>query len=260
MSMDVDYSLLTEVPGSLASSEQITRMVTRYRFARDYCRGKDVLEVACGSGQGLGTLAKSARKVVGGDYMDNLLRRAQSHYGSRMPLVRLDAQSLPFGNETFDVVILYEAIYYLEDPGRFVAECKRILRPGGYVLLCQPNKSLPDFHPSPHSFRYFTPPELARLLTPLGPRASFFGDAPVDYTSLKSKVLSAVKKTIVRMNLMPRTLKGRERLKRIIYGELLPIPPEIETDRTAYAPPQPIAADHPDGQYRVLFAVSEVQG
>ena len=162
--MDIDYSLLTEVPGSLASSEQIQRMVTRYRFARDYCCGKDVLEVACGSGQGLGTLAESARTVVGGDYMENLLRRAQSHYGSRMPLLRLDAQTLPFRRETFDVVILYEAIYYLEEPARFVAECKRILRPGGYVLICQPNKSLPDFHPSPHSFRYFTPPELAETV------------------------------------------------------------------------------------------------
>jgi ubiquinone/menaquinone biosynthesis C-methylase UbiE len=258
--MDIDYSLLTEVPGSLASSEQIQRMVTRYRFARDYCRGKDVLEVACGSGQGLGTLAESARKVVGGDYMENLLRRAQSHYGTRMPLLRLDAQTLPFRRETFDVVILYEAIYYLEEPSRFVSECKRILRPGGYVLICQPNKSLPDFHPSPHSFRYFTPPELAEMLTPIGPRTTFFGDAPVDYTSLKSKVLSFVKKTIVRMNLMPRTLKGRERLKRMIYGELLPIPPEIGADRLSYAAPQPIAADQPDGQYRVLFAVSEVEG
>ena len=46
-------------------------------------------------------------------------------------------------------------------------------------------------------------------MTPIGPRTSFFGDTPVDYTSLKSKVLSFVKKTIVRMNLMPRTLKGR---------------------------------------------------
>jgi SAM-dependent methyltransferase len=157
-------------------------------------------------------------------------------------------------------VILYEAIYYLEAPARFVAECKRILRPGGYVLICQPNKSLPDFHPSPHSFHYFTPLELAKLLTPIGPRVSFFGDAPVDYTSLKSRVLSFVKKTIVRMNLMPRTLKGRERLKRIIYGELLPIPPEIGTDCFSYTAPQPIAADQPDGQYRVLFAVSEVHG
>jgi len=97
-------------------------------------------------------------------------------------------------------------------------------------------------------------------LTPIGPRTTFFGDAPVDYTSLKSKVLSFVKKTIVRMNLMPRTLKGRERLKRMIYGELLPIPPEIGADRLSYAAPQPIAADQPDGQYRVLFAVSEVEG
>jgi ubiquinone/menaquinone biosynthesis C-methylase UbiE len=256
--MDIDYSLLTEVPGSLASAEQIKRMVSRYRFARNYCRGKDVLEVACGSGQGLGTLAESARKVVGGDYMDNLLRRARFHYGSRVPLVRLDAQTLPFKHETFDVVILYEAIYYLEEPARFVAECKRILRPGGHVLICLPNKSLPDFHPSPHSFRYFTPPELTKLLTPIGPRTSFFGDAPVDYTSLKSKVLSFVKTMIVRMNLMPRTLKGREQLKRLIYGTLIPIPAEIEEGEFTDAAPQPIAGDRPDGQCRVLLSVTEL--
>jgi SAM-dependent methyltransferase len=256
--MDIDYSLLTEVPGSLASSEQITRMVNRYRFARDYCRGKDVLEVACGSGQGLGTLAKSARKVVGGDYMDNLLRRAQSHYGSRMPLVRLDAQTLPFRRETFDVVILYEAIYYLEEPTRFVAECKRILRPGGYVIICLPNRSLPDFHPSPHSFLYFTPSELTELLTPIDPETSLFGDTPVDYTSLKSKALSFVKKLIVRMNLMPRTLKGREQLKRLIYGTLTPIPPEIDVGRFTYTAPQPIAGNRPNSQYRVLLAVAQL--
>ena len=258
--MDIDYSLLTEVPGSFASAEQIRRMATRYQFARDYCHGKDVLEVACGSGQGLGLLAASARKVIGGDYMDNLLRKAQAHYGSRIPLIRLDAQSLPFRRETFDVVILYEAIYYLEEPARFVTECKRILRPGGYLLICQPNKSLPDFHPSPHSFRYFTPPELATLLTPIGFQASFFGDDPADYTSSKGKMLSFLKKTIVRMNLMPRTLKGRERLKRMIYGELLPIPHDIGTVRNSYMAPQPISADRPDRQYRVLFALSEVHG
>ena len=141
--MDIDYSLLTEVPGSLASSEQINRMVTRYRFARDYCRGKDVLEVACGSGQGLGPLAEAARTVVGGDYMENLLRKAQSHYGSRIPLIRLDAQALPFRRETFDVVILYEAIYYLEEPARFVAECKRILRPADMCSSANPTKASP---------------------------------------------------------------------------------------------------------------------
>lgn len=258
--MDIDYSLLTEVPGSLASSEQITRMVTRYRFALDYCRGKDVLEVACGSGQGLSALAKSAKKVVGGDFMDNLLRKAQSHYGSKIPLIRLDAQTLPFTREAFDVVILYEAIYYLEEPARFVEECKRILRPGGYVLICLPNKSIPDFHPSPHSFNYFTPPELAKLMSPIGPRSLFFGDSPVEYSSLKSKVLRFVKKTVVQMNMMPRTLKGREHLKRLIYGNLLPIPSEIETDRISYTAPQPIAVNCPDGRFRVLFAVTEVSG
>ena len=116
-----DFSELTEVPGAGATAEQLEMLRTRYRLAADLAAGQDVLEAAGGAGMGLGLLARTARRVVGGDFTMSLLRRAAAHHGSRIPLIRFDAQRLPFRNEAHDVVVLYEAIYYLPDAVRFVA-------------------------------------------------------------------------------------------------------------------------------------------
>ena len=63
--------------------EGAAMLYTRYRFAARFCEGKDVLEVGCATGMGLGYLARHARSVVGGDFTESLLRKAQSHYRGR---------------------------------------------------------------------------------------------------------------------------------------------------------------------------------
>ena len=249
---------LTETPGGQGSPEQLQRMFTRYRFAAGFCAGKDVVEIACGAGQGLGLLARSARTVRGGDYTESLVRLARAHYGARLPLYRLDAHRLPFRTGSFDVVILYEALYYMQNPGEVFREFRRVLRPGGVVLLSLPNRSLPDFHPSPLSVGYYTPPELADRMEPAGFRVEFYGDTPVRYNSLRGRAVALLKTAVVRLNLMPRTLRGRETLKRLVYGALVPIPAELAWDEHPYRPPMPIPADRPDETYRVLFAVGRV--
>ena len=62
-----NYYEITETPGLKATQEQIARIYHRYHFARQFAKGKDVLEVACRSGIGLGYIAKVANKLVGGD-------------------------------------------------------------------------------------------------------------------------------------------------------------------------------------------------
>ena len=100
-------------------------LYTRYAFARTFCRKKTVLEVGCATGQGLGYLAREARYVVGGDHAEIMVSRARRHYGRRMALLCLDAHTLPFRSASFDALILYEALYYLED--RSVAQVAEIL-------------------------------------------------------------------------------------------------------------------------------------
>ena len=52
--MEDDYKSVTEISGDDVSLEQVERIQNRYCWAKKYCESKDILEVACGSGQGLG--------------------------------------------------------------------------------------------------------------------------------------------------------------------------------------------------------------
>ena len=61
-----------------------------------------------------------------GDYSEKILGIARAHYGERIQFQQLDAQQVPFENGSFDVVILFEAIYYLPSAERFVAALDRL--------------------------------------------------------------------------------------------------------------------------------------
>lgn len=252
----VDYSTVTEVTGYRITEEQFRRMYTRYRFALDFAEGKDVLEVACGSGQGLGYLAKKARRVVGGDCDPNLVDMAKSHYNGRIDVRRLDAHELPFDDGSFDVVLLYEALYYLSRPDRFVAEARRVLRDGGALIICTANKDWSGFNPSPYSFRYFSAPELCSLIHESGfGGVTLYGDCPVAVNGVRNRIAALLKRVAVALNLMPKTMRGKEYLKRIFMGKLVPLPPEITDGVADYVRPAPIPHETPNTEYKVLFGM-----
>jgi len=68
-----DYVSVTEIAGDEVTQEQVDRLCDRYYWAGQYCFGNDVVEAACGSGQGLGYLAGIARSFEAGDYSDEIL-------------------------------------------------------------------------------------------------------------------------------------------------------------------------------------------
>lgn len=254
-----DYTTVTEVPGIGATREQMSMLYTRYKTAAAFCEGKNVLEVACGSGQGLGYLAGKAGRVVGGDYTEGLLRVARRHYGGRVPLVRLDAHMLPFRDHRFDVVILYEAIYYLAQPDRFLDECRRVLRHPGVVVICAVNKEWSDFNPSPFSTRYFAARELGGLLKEQGFSVELYGAFPVSRVSTRDQMVSAIKRVAVWLHLIPKTMKGKEALKRLFFGRLTPIPPEVTDGMAEQYQLVPIKGNSVVSAYKVLYAIGQIR-
>jgi len=260
--METHYTSVTELPGRKASREQLVRLYGRYHFASQFCDGRYVLEAACGSGIGLGYLARRAKKMVGGDIDEHILSFAQENYKGRnnIQLCRFDAHQLPLKDTSFDVVILYEAIYYLAHPEKFLAECRRVLRKGGILLICTANKDCPGFSKSPFSFRYFSCLELLTLLKQHNFDVELFGDCPVaTQGSIKQKLMSTIRRIAVVLGLIPKTMKGKEILKRIFFGKLSTIPGEIKDGKVKYRPPVPISSNSPSSQYRVLFAVAHTR-
>lgn len=258
--MTEDYTTVTELPGNRITNEQLSRLYQRYRFALPFCKDKEILEVACGGGMGLGYLAKVAKKVVGGDIDKNILKFAIDHYKKRykIELRIIDAHDLPFEDKSFDVVILYEAIYYLDHPEKFIREARRVLRANGILLICTVNKDWPDFNPSLHSRKYFSVPELCSLIDRNFLNVEIYGAFPASSNGIKNKTLSYIKRASVALHLIPKTMKGKEKFKRIFFGRLTILPPEIEDGMADYLPPAPISDAHPNHQHKILFAVGHV--
>jgi len=268
------YNLITENPGQKATIEQIARLWHRYRFAGDYTMNNRVLEVACGSGIGLGYLAEKARKVVGLDIDNQNVATAsqlygivshrtksyeegQSRYeGNKIEVCLMDAHQLDFPDKTFDLALLYEALYYLRYPDTFFAEANRILSDNGILIICTVNKDWSDFHPSPYAYRYFSAPELHSTINKHFSKVDLFGAFPVNATGIKNLVFSRIKHIAVSLDLIPGTLAARAYLKRVFLGPLKPLPDKIYENMAPYAPPVPIPHDQPNRNYKILYAVA----
>lgn len=256
------FSTVTETPGVGASREQWSMLYTRYRFAAPFCKGKEVLEVGCGAGLGLGYLARAAARVVGGDVDEANLRLAARRYRERpnVEVRKINAHRLPFEGERFDAALLYEAIYYLERPERFLEECRRVLRKEGVLLISTVNREWPDFNPSPFSARYFSSRELAALLQGSGFDAALYAAFPAGAKSVRDRIVSLLKRGAVSLGLIPKTMRGKTFLKRIFFGSLSPLPPEVEEGMAEYAAPIPISPQEPCLNYKILYAVARPAG
>jgi SAM-dependent methyltransferase len=219
---------------------------------------KDVLEIACGSGMGLGYLKKFARVVVGGDIDETILQFAVRQYGKRagIELRRLNAEKLPFINDSFDVAILFEAIYYIKKPVKFVTEACRVLRPSGKLLICTVNKDWGEFNPSPFSNKYFSADELYKLLREYFAQVEVYGAFSAIPNSGKDKIISLLKKTAAKLDLIPESMKGKEFYKRIFFGKLTPLPGEVNDGICDYVNPVRISHNTPNHDYKILYAVA----
>lgn len=248
-----EFSTVTELAGDDVSREQVERICHRYYWAGKHSAGKDVVEAACGSGQGLGYLAGKAKSLEAGDYDAKILAITRAHYGERIPLRQFDAQDMPYADNSKDVIIIFEALYYIPSAAKFAAECRRVLRPGGKVLVATANKDLYDFNPSPFTFEYHGVVEFEKLFGAHGFTVECFGYMPVGEVSLRQRVLRPVKKLAVALGLMPKTTQGKKFLKRLVFGGLVKMPAEITDGMFPYEEPRPLTPGTPDKEHKVIY-------
>ena len=194
-------------------------MYVRYRMAAELAPGGAVLEVGCGSGMGLPYLRAHASIAVGGDYTMGLVREARGNVPGAM-LMRMDAQHLPFAQASFDVALMLEMVYYIPDLDAAVAECRRVLKPQGRLMISVPNPDRPDFNPSPFSLHYPNLGELSAMLRRHGFTVTTYGGFPVEPANAREHVLAPLRHFAVRYHLIPRSMRAKSILKRLLYGKL----------------------------------------
>jgi SAM-dependent methyltransferase len=102
--------------------------------------GKDVLELGCGAAQWSILLAREGARAVGLDYSERQLEHARSAVtaaGAEVRLVHASAESVPFPDESFDVVFADHGANRFVDPYAWVPEAARVLRRGGRLAFSE---------------------------------------------------------------------------------------------------------------------------
>lgn len=159
------------VPGIPEENYWFRRHEVAYEYIADRCRGRDVLEAGSGEGYGADLLSAVARSVTCVDYDQSAVEHTRARY-PHLTIHQANLIDLPLPDASIDSVVNFQVIEHLWDQPAFVAECLRVLRPGGELLMSTPNRI--TFSPgrdtplNPFHTRELDPAELHELLSAAG--------------------------------------------------------------------------------------------
>ncbi|WP_199730325.1 class I SAM-dependent methyltransferase [Amycolatopsis panacis] len=159
------------VPGIPEENYWFRRHEAAYLALLPHCADATVLEAGCGEGYGAGLIARHARRVLALDYDVPTTEHVARRYPD-VTVARGNLAYLPVADRAVDIVANFQVIEHLWDQGGFLAECHRVLRPGGKLLVTTPNRL--TFTPegdtplNPFHTRELAPSELDGLLRAAG--------------------------------------------------------------------------------------------
>lgn len=255
--MDINYSTITELPKTKVSQLQLKRSFQRYMFARKHCEGGKVIEIGCGGGQGLNLLVNVSDELVGYDIDESNINICSNTYRDdhTIKIFEGDVEKIEFDAESVQTFLLFETIYYLKDPSAFFSKLYNALKPGGNIIICTANKDWHSFNPSPFSTKYFSTRELYEL----GKKHLFdvetFASFPDKSEGLIDEVLNMIKRIIVKLGLMPKSMNAKLIFKRIFSGKMVSMPEKLVEGTIEYIEPQKTDPYEEDIYNTAIFAL-----
>jgi SAM-dependent methyltransferase len=175
---DADYFLVQEAKSDAKVAWEYERLLALggVRLAP----GARILDAACGAAPGLRFFHAAGYTVVGSDIAPAALRAAR-RFLPDVPLIQADLDlPQPFAADSFDLIVLREAIEHVRDGAATLRECMRILRPRGCVALTTPNRwdarrplyrlrgAVWSGDADPTHTHIYSPPEMRDLLQRVG--------------------------------------------------------------------------------------------
>ena len=128
-----------------------------YEFVLPLINGKKVLDLGCGLAYGTAVMAQHASSITGVDYDDITVASNKARYNniSNLDFIRASVPPLPFADNSFEVVTMFQFIEHLHERKKLLVECKRVLMQGGKLYITTPN-ALKSFARNPFHVHEYT--------------------------------------------------------------------------------------------------------
>lgn len=128
------------IPGQ-TDPDLLNEHLARYAFAERLAGSKRILDAGCGVPYGAAFLARSAAQVFALDNAHEPLCEGRREYAAgNVYYLQGDCANLPLADGSVDVVVAFEVIEHLENWRGLLAEARRVLAPGGQLVVSTPNR------------------------------------------------------------------------------------------------------------------------
>lgn len=230
-----DYADFSEVAGTKITRSQLHRMLHRYSWAVSRLKRTDkVLELCCGCGQGLSLLADNCLTIEAVDRTSTLVEMASLITAKNLRVYKQEVGDFlsRVKESTYDVIIMFECIYFFPDLEAVLKLCKISLNPGGRLLCCWPNPRYQGFTPCDHTYIYPTLDESIELLSMDGCKSKTIINGVLDSegsSGIQDALFRTIKSIATSLKLIPKKQSSRQTLKRIFSGPLVTMPSSLST-------------------------------
>lgn len=113
----------------------------RYAYASGLVLGLDVLDIASGEGYGSEMLSRVASTVIGVDIDKASVEHATRKYlRSNLSFKKGSCTEIPIPDKSVDAIVSFETIEHICDHDAMMSEIKRVLKPGGLLIISSPEK------------------------------------------------------------------------------------------------------------------------
>jgi len=252
----MNYFNLTEIPEDDIPMEQLLRIVQRYSFSYTHSQNKNVLEIGSGPGIGANLLSKNAKSYKGIDVDKNLVEIALKNNPQINFETISDKDFFLKNHKKFDLIIIYETIYYIEDLKNLFSKIYDVLSSNGMLIICTANKNLLDFNSSIKTYVYPDILDIEVLSRDKFNILSYYGGIALNQVSFRQKILRPLKFLASKLNLIPKDMRGKKFLKKLFFGNhFTKMPKNIEYNEISLKKMKKLNNNDKDTKHKVLYFV-----